>query len=219
MADKFQWLETVLLSQGAQSTPLAKETVQPVPHHRQLGLQPAGLPPQSPREPRETGGGHGWMELPPSAVGLPLWCPALPRPVSNVIPIPRAAAASGMELRGLNAVIHSLHASTKGLHLEKSTLQGEAGVRVGGEGGPQPNSAINTNSEQNTQPVCLGFLVCVVWKTVVMKYCLFLGLPRRLSDKESACQCRRCRRLGFDPWVGKTPCKRKWQPTPVFLPG
>ena len=24
---------------------------------------------------------------------------------------------------------------------------------------------------------------------------------------------------GFDPWVGKIPWSRKWQPTPVFLPG
>ena len=23
----------------------------------------------------------------------------------------------------------------------------------------------------------------------------------------------------FDPWVGKVPWRRKWQPTPVFLPG
>ena len=23
----------------------------------------------------------------------------------------------------------------------------------------------------------------------------------------------------FDPWVRKIPWKRKWQPTPVFLPG
>ena len=28
-----------------------------------------------------------------------------------------------------------------------------------------------------------------------------------------------CRRPGFDPWVGKIPWRRKWQPTPVFLPG
>ena len=40
------------------------------------------------------------------------------------------------------------------------------------------------------------------------------GLPRWLSSKESA---RRCRRHTFDPWVGKIPCRRKWQPTPVFL--
>ena len=26
-------------------------------------------------------------------------------------------------------------------------------------------------------------------------------------------------RCGFDPWVGKIPWRRTWQPTPVFLPG
>ena len=36
--------------------------------------------------------------------------------------------------------------------------------------------------------------------------------------KKSACQCRRCKRCGFDPWVGKIPWRRKWQPTQVFLP-
>jgi len=38
------------------------------------------------------------------------------------------------------------------------------------------------------------------------------------GGKESACQCRRCKKCGFDPWVGKIPWRRKWQPTPVFLP-
>ena len=42
------------------------------------------------------------------------------------------------------------------------------------------------------------------------------GLLWWLSGKEPACQCRRRR---FDPWVGKIPWKKKWQPTPVFLPG
>ena len=37
--------------------------------------------------------------------------------------------------------------------------------------------------------------------------------------KESACQSRRHWRLGFDPWVKSIPRRRKWQPTPVFLPG
>ena len=31
-----------------------------------------------------------------------------------------------------------------------------------------------------------------------------------------ACHCRRHR---FDPWVRKIPWRRKWQPTPVFMPG
>ena len=30
---------------------------------------------------------------------------------------------------------------------------------------------------------------------------------------------RRHQRHRFDPWVGKIPWKRKWQPSPVFLPG
>ena len=36
------------------------------------------------------------------------------------------------------------------------------------------------------------------------------GLPWWLSGKEYACQCRRHRRRGFDPWVGKIPWRRKW---------
>ena len=28
-----------------------------------------------------------------------------------------------------------------------------------------------------------------------------------------------CRRPGFNSWVGKIPWRRKWQPTPVLLPG
>ena len=43
-----------------------------------------------------------------------------------------------------------------------------------------------------------------------------MGLPRWLSGKESFCQCRK---RGFDPWLGKLPWRRKWQPTPVFLLG
>ena len=42
------------------------------------------------------------------------------------------------------------------------------------------------------------------------------SLPVWLSGKESTCLCRR---RGLDPWYGKIPCRRKWQPTPVFLPG
>ena len=45
------------------------------------------------------------------------------------------------------------------------------------------------------------------------------GFPGSASGKEHACQCKRCKRRGFDPWVGKIPCRRAWKPTPVFLPG
>ena len=47
--------------------------------------------------------------------------------------------------------------------------------------------------------------------------------PRSASQlaqcKESACQCRICRILRFNPWVGKILWRRKWKPTPVFSPG
>ena len=33
----------------------------------------------------------------------------------------------------------------------------------------------------------------------------FNGLPSWLSGKESACQCRRCRRHGFNPGLGRSP--------------
>ena len=46
--------------------------------------------------------------------------------------------------------------------------------------------------------------------------CLIVPYIGWLSGKEFACQCRRC---GFSPWVRKIPWRRKWQPTPVFLPG
>ena len=42
---------------------------------------------------------------------------------------------------------------------------------------------------------------------------------RGLSGKEFACQCGSLKQRRFDPWVRKTPWRRKWQPTPVSLPG
>ena len=39
------------------------------------------------------------------------------------------------------------------------------------------------------------------------------------SGKEPVCQCRKGKRCGLDPWVGKIPWRRAWNPTPVFLPG
>ena len=45
------------------------------------------------------------------------------------------------------------------------------------------------------------------------------SFPGGASGQESACQCGRLKRCGFDPWVGKIPWRRAWQPTPVFLSG
>ena len=47
----------------------------------------------------------------------------------------------------------------------------------------------------------------------------FWNFPGGTDGKEPTCQCRRCKRHEFDPWVGKIPLRRAWQPTPVFLSG
>ena len=48
------------------------------------------------------------------------------------------------------------------------------------------------------------FLISYLYSTVVK------NLPANAGD---------IKRFGFHPWIGKIPWSRKWQPTPVFLPG
>ena len=63
-----------------------------------------------------------------------------------------------------------------------------------------------TSTEENT------VLLCQLWGV----FSVFKGLPwwlRWLSI------CLQCGRPWFDPWVGKIPWRRKWQSTPVLLPG
>ena len=65
-------------------------------------------------------------------------------------------------------------------------------------------------SKRQSHPDVALFELLYVWVIIC------LGFPSGSDDKESACQCRG---PGFDPWVRKIPWRRKWQPTPVFLPG
>ena len=54
--------------------------------------------------------------------------------------------------------------------------------------------------------------------TVITNYCLYsYGFPGGASGKEPACQCRRRKRHGFEPWLGKIPWRREWQLTAEFL--
>ena len=53
-------------------------------------------------------------------------------------------------------------------------------------------------------------------KTLIGKLC---ELPQRLKRQGIHLQCRRGKRHWFTPCVGKLPWRRKWQLTPVFLPG
>ena len=75
-----------------------------------------------------------------------------------------------------------------------------------------PNTHELSEGKGNVPPLFPGHSKCQFEATHTTSQ----GLPRWLSGKESACQSRR---LEFNPWVGKIPWRRKWQPTPVFLPG
>ena len=76
----------------------------------------------------------------------------------------------------------------------------------------------------DVSPLCL-LCYCQLLLLCLFRFTLFrcsyigcMGLPRWCIGKESACQCRRRRRLGFDPCIRKMLWSRKWQPTPIFLP-
>ena len=59
-------------------------------------------------------------------------------------------------------------------------------------------------------------------KIVELKYLLsspVQGFAGGTGGKEPAHQCRRYKRLRFNPWAGNIPWRRKGQPAPVFLPG
>ena len=55
--------------------------------------------------------------------------------------------------------------------------------------------------------------------TFLLRSPVLIGFPGGASVKEPTYQCRRHKRYGFNPWVGKIPWKWAWQPTPVILPG
>ena len=70
----------------------------------------------------------------------------------------------------------------------------------------------------------LEILVSLVRQYVTMIYsCLIFGccytLPGLLLWLRWSQICLQCRRPRFDPWVWEIPWRRKWQITPVFLPG
>ena len=63
---------------------------------------------------------------------------------------------------------------------------------------------------------------CVTYIKKPGKYGTKIGVCQvalGIRGKESTCQCRRQKTCGFGPWVRKIPWRRKWQSTPVFLPG
>ena len=95
----------------------------------------------------------------------------------------------------------------------------------------KPQRALSSVHILGTSPLCslVRISTTYLW-TLSFSYatCTFLSLlifslPTLPLGTSLVAQrlkhCLECRRPGFDPWLGKIPWRRKWQPTPVLLPG
>ena len=60
---------------------------------------------------------------------------------------------------------------------------------------------------------------CGIYVCVCVCVCVSNSQVALVVKKEPSCQFRRWKREEFGPWVEKIPWRRKWLPTPVFLPG
>ena len=58
--------------------------------------------------------------------------------------------------------------------------------------------------------------VAISFSNYIAYFCINLNYPGGSDGKRICLQCSRPR---FNPWVGKIIWRRKWQSTPVFLPG
>ena len=82
---------------------------------------------------------------------------------------------------------------------------------------PFPSPGDLSKSGIEPQVSCIAGWFFTVWGTrefyisLNLRFSVKLWLPRWLSGKESACQCRRYKRCRFDPLVRKIPWRRKWQ--------
>ena len=97
-------------------------------------------------------------------------------------------------------------------------------ARSAGDLGSIPVSGRSPGEGKGVPPVFwLGEFhgLCSPWGCKELDTTEWLSLSPRIycvqvtssgKKKKSACQCRRPKRCGFDPWVRRIPCGRKWQP-------
>ena len=81
------------------------------------------------------------------------------------------------------------------------------------------------HNSQNPQPLVVSIWWVIPLNSIIPflndKFFLAqnMGFPGDACGKEPDCQCRRHKRRGLTPWVGKIPWTRTWQLNLGFLPG
>ena len=85
--------------------------------------------------------------------------------------------------------------------------------------GKQGDSAFSEKEFQPHQPCERTSGMLHSPRTVFETLYLDLGIAIELPSVAQTIICLQCRRPGFNPWFGKIPWRREWQPTPESLPG
>ena len=89
------------------------------------------------------------------------------------------------------------------------------------------NQSYSNTEGQNRRMAGVSWAVCLTVSDPPESWIEFPPLKKNKNEKKDevsqAAQWLRIRlpsrRCGFDPWVGKIPWSRNWQPSSVFLPG
>ena len=134
---------------------------------------------------------------------LEIWQPALPRQ-PELVPT----------LHGREALKTALttEAAVRQLHCTRSERLSLAATQE-----PSSNSFSSEKCSWNSTQLCSKRFLRISSKITTSVQSV--GFPGGASGKEPASQNRRHKWHEFNPWVGKIPWRRAWQPTPVFLPG
>ena len=80
-----------------------------------------------------------------------------------------------------------------------------------------PERTFSPSFYQKHSIVCFKWVICTEYELCFDK--AVQDFPGAASGKEPSCQSWRHKETGLDPWVGKIPWRRAWQPTPAFSPG
>ena len=107
-------------------------------------------------------------------------------------------------------------------HWDAGSITGSGRSPEGGHGNPFQYSCLENPMDRGARQLTVMGSRGVehYWSNLACTHtCTYSGFPGGVSGKEPDCQCRRHKRCGFHPWIGKIPWRRAWQPTPIFLPG
>ena len=66
---------------------------------------------------------------------------------------------------------------------------------------------------------CFMIIIVVVVVKMLLSEQKLLAVQDFPGGSDGKSICLQSGRPGFNPWVGQIPWRRKWQPTPVLLPG